>query len=108
MQTESDNFFFQMFISGLEGDQRTGSVPDISSLGPGAYSLGPSESSGTANVPAYMERMTTDISALKKQYAKLRQRQAQAHIILNCKLRLALAKVSETHFLNSLPHNPDF
>ncbi|KAL3852211.1 hypothetical protein ACJMK2_015883 [Sinanodonta woodiana] len=35
-----------------------------------------------SGVPAYMERMTTDINALKKQYQKLRQRQTQAHIIL--------------------------
>ncbi|XP_052780758.1 TBC1 domain family member 30-like isoform X1 [Mya arenaria] len=64
---------------GLDGDQRTSSIPDISSLGPGAY--GPSD--GSASVPAYMERMSTDISALKKQYSKLTQRQNQAHVILN-------------------------
>lgn len=69
-------------FTGLEGDQRTGSLPDISSLGPGAYGMGPADGSGVPNVPAYMERMTTDISALKKQYTKLRQRQNQAHVIL--------------------------
>ena len=47
--------------------------------------MGPADGSGTTNIPAYMERMTTDISALKKQYTKLRQRQNQAHIILTCK-----------------------
>ena len=31
------------------------------------------------------ERLTVDISALKQQYSKLRQRQKQAHIILTCK-----------------------
>ena len=30
------------------------------------------------------ERLTVDISALKQQYSKLRQRQKQAHIILTC------------------------
>ena len=30
------------------------------------------------------ERLTVDISALKQQYRKLRQRQKQAHIILTC------------------------
>lgn len=30
------------------------------------------------------ERLTVDISALKQQYRKLRQRQQQAHIILTC------------------------
>ena len=31
------------------------------------------------------ERLTVDISALRQQYRKLRQRQQQAHIILTCK-----------------------
>ena len=31
------------------------------------------------------ERLTVDISALRQQYKKLRQRQEQAHIILACK-----------------------
>ena len=33
------------------------------------------------------ERLTVDISALKQQYSKLRQRQKQAHIILTCNRR---------------------
>ena len=33
------------------------------------------------------ERLTVDISALRQQYKKLRQRQQQAHIILACKYR---------------------
>ena len=36
------------------------------------------------------ERLTVDISALKQQYSKLRQRQKQAHIILTCKIVLAI------------------
>ena len=71
------------YSPGLDGDQRSVSIPDIASLGPGAYGLGPTE--GATSVPAYMERMSTDISALKKQYAKLKQRQNQAHIILACR-----------------------
>ncbi|XP_013785215.2 TBC1 domain family member 30-like isoform X2 [Limulus polyphemus] len=52
-------------------------------IGPGVFStasgnLLPSPSSSNVNP----ERMTLDISALKKQYAKLRERQKQAHIIL--------------------------
>ncbi|XP_052283504.1 TBC1 domain family member 30-like isoform X2 [Dreissena polymorpha] len=66
--------------AGLEGDQRTVSLPDISSLGPGAYGMGGSEA---GIVPAYMERMSTDIGALKKQYERLRHRQNQAHILIN-------------------------
>jgi hypothetical protein len=31
------------------------------------------------------ERLSVDIHALKLQYARLRQRQKQAHIILTCK-----------------------
>ena len=73
------------YFSGLENDEHSGSIADISSLGPGAYGQAPTDSAGVSNVPAYMERMTTDIPALKKQYAKLRQRQTQAHIILTSK-----------------------
>ena len=36
------------------------------------------------------ERLTVDISALKQQYSKLRQRQKQAHIILTCKIVLTI------------------
>jgi hypothetical protein len=36
------------------------------------------------------ERLTVDISALRKQYSKLRQRQKQAQIILSCKHRYIL------------------
>ena len=35
------------------------------------------------------ERLTVDISALKQQYSKLRQRQKQAHIILTCNLNVS-------------------
>ncbi|KAL4225983.1 hypothetical protein ACF0H5_013970 [Mactra antiquata] len=93
---------------GLEGDQRTGSLPDISSLGPGAYGLGPADGSGMSNVPAYMERMTTDISALKKQYTKLRQRQNQAHIILSsasAKQQVSKAKAMMPHIESPIAMN---
>jgi len=44
--------------------------------------LSPVDGSGGTNIPAYMERMSTDINALKKQYTRLRQRQNQAHVII--------------------------
>ncbi|XP_060079402.1 TBC1 domain family member 30-like [Ylistrum balloti] len=65
---------------GLEGDM-SGSSADISSVGPGAYGAG-LDSSALSNSNLYLERMSTDISSLKKQYQRLRQRQTQAHIIL--------------------------
>lgn len=49
-------------------------------LGPGAYSA-ETDMTTTGKDTMYMERMTTDITALKKQYEKLRQRQRQAHVI---------------------------
>ena len=59
------------------------SSSDISVMGPGVYGTAvPTDLGASAKTSAYMERMTTDLSALKKQYKKLRQRQAQAHIIL--------------------------
>ena len=41
--------------------------------------------SGPSQQNVDKERLTVDISALKQQYSKLRQRQKQAHIILTCK-----------------------
>ena len=45
---------------------------------------------GSANGPSQQnvdkERLTVDISAMKQQYNKLRQRQKQAHIILTCNM----------------------
>ena len=45
---------------------------------------------GSANGPSQQnvdkERLTVDISAMKQQYNKLRQRQKQAHIILTCNI----------------------
>ena len=38
------------------------------------------------------ERLTVDISALRQQYKKLRQRQEQAHIILACKYKQLFQK----------------
>lgn len=52
-------------------------------ISPGAVGHGYSGNHPTPsanNVDA--ERMSLDISALKKQYAKLRERQKQAHVIL--------------------------
>ena len=40
---------------------------------------------GPSNQNVDKERLTVDISALKQQYSKLRQRQKQAHIIFTCK-----------------------
>ncbi|XP_064632060.1 TBC1 domain family member 30-like isoform X3 [Lineus longissimus] len=52
---------------------------DISNVSPGAYAANPHEQMQDS---PFMERMTTDIDALRKQYEKLRQRQQQAHVIL--------------------------
>ncbi|OWF42515.1 TBC1 domain family member 30 [Mizuhopecten yessoensis] len=65
---------------GAEGDL-SGPNADISSVGPGAYGAG-LDSSALSNSNLYLERMSTDISSLKKQYARLKHRQTQAHIIL--------------------------
>lgn len=63
-----------------ESGQAAAITGDISSLGPGAYGA---DGDLVPKIPAYIERMTTDMGALKKQYKKLRQRQKQAHIILS-------------------------
>ncbi|XP_069141078.1 TBC1 domain family member 30-like isoform X2 [Argopecten irradians] len=65
---------------GSEGDL-VGPTADISSVGPGAYGAG-LDSSALSNSSLYLERMSTDISSLKKQYQRLKHRQTQAHIIL--------------------------
>ncbi|XP_033746059.1 TBC1 domain family member 30-like isoform X2 [Pecten maximus] len=65
---------------GSEGDL-VGPNADISSVGPGAYGAG-MDSSALTNSNLYLERMSTDISSLKKQYHRLKHRQTQAHIIL--------------------------
>ena len=44
-----------------------------------------SPSKGPSQQNVDRERLTVDISALKQQYSKLRQRQKQAQIILSCK-----------------------
>ena len=46
------------------------------------------------------ERLTVDISALRKQYSKLRQRQKQAQIILSCKSGTALQFFTTVKFIN--------
>ncbi|XP_036368894.1 uncharacterized protein LOC115223845 isoform X1 [Octopus sinensis] len=74
---------------GLEGDVTStanSNCNDISMVGPGIYGMPSVTDSNNLTVnrsSAYMTRMTTDLSALKKQYQRLRQRQAQAHIILS-------------------------
>lgn len=60
-----------------------GSAGDISLVGPGVYGSGePEINSGVGRDAVCLERMSTDITALKLQYEKLRQRQRQAHIII--------------------------
>lgn len=54
---------------------------DISVVGPGAYGVESELGPGSRDC-VYMERMSTDMTALKMQYDKLRQRQRQAHIII--------------------------
>lgn len=54
---------------------------DISVVGPGAYGAESELGPGSKDC-VYMERMSTDMTALKMQYDKLRQRQRQAHIII--------------------------
>lgn len=71
-----------LYLHVVAGDvEGSGSMADISEVGPGAYGVGV-DPAVLGAMPAYMERMTTDIGALKKQYSKLRERQNQAHIIL--------------------------
>ncbi|KFM65520.1 TBC1 domain family member 30, partial [Stegodyphus mimosarum] len=54
----------------------------FTNIGPGAY--GSSENNFPLSFTNFnTERMTLDISSLKKQYIKLRERQRQAHIILS-------------------------
>ncbi|XP_042908161.1 TBC1 domain family member 30-like isoform X2 [Parasteatoda tepidariorum] len=54
----------------------------IGNVGPGAY--GASENNFPLSFNNFnTERMTLDISSLKKQYMKLRERQKQAHVILS-------------------------
>ncbi|XP_076447278.1 TBC1 domain family member 30-like isoform X2 [Babylonia areolata] len=58
-----------------------GKGTDISLVGPGAYGAETESATGSRD-SMYMERMSTDITALKMQYDKLRQRQRQAHVII--------------------------
>ncbi|XP_076468667.1 TBC1 domain family member 30-like isoform X2 [Babylonia areolata] len=60
-----------------------GKSPDISVVGPGVFGAEPEAvSSSSTRDTVYMERMSTDITALKMQYDKLRLRQRQAHVII--------------------------
>ncbi|KAL8621790.1 hypothetical protein ACOMHN_016277 [Nucella lapillus] len=58
-----------------------GKGTDISVVGPGAYGADSELVTGSRD-SVYMERMSTDITALKMQYDKVRQRQRQAHVII--------------------------
>ncbi|KAL8567448.1 hypothetical protein ACOMHN_010039 [Nucella lapillus] len=58
---------------------------DISVVGPGVFggepeALSGGRDSGTSAV--YMERMSTDLGALRQHYNRLRQRQQQAHVVI--------------------------
>ena len=70
---------------GGDSDGGCGSVADISVLGPGVYGSTP-DPLGPGQSAVYMERMSTDITALQRQYEKLRQRQTQAHVIISGQL----------------------
>ena len=70
-------------FAGESDKSHSNSAFDMTKVSPGAYAAQP-ETLPTSS-SAYAERMTMDISMLKKQYKKLRERQQQAHIILTCK-----------------------
>ena len=55
-----------------------GGADSLLNASPGAYS---SPSDPTLPLSAPLERMSTDIHALKKQYSKLQQRMQQVHVI---------------------------
>ncbi|XP_041350161.1 TBC1 domain family member 30-like [Gigantopelta aegis] len=76
---------------GGDSDGGSGSVADISVLGPGVYGS-TSDNLGSGQSAVYMERMSTDITALQKQYEKLRQRQTQAHIIISAATARSMTK----------------
>ena len=65
--------------------QATASAPPTAaSATAGAAGMSVAKSSGPSNQNVDKERLTVDISALRQQYSKLRQRQKQAHIIFTC------------------------
>ncbi|CAH1783790.1 unnamed protein product [Owenia fusiformis] len=53
---------------------------DMSKISPGAYGAIPGALQ--SQIPAYLERMNTDIHGLKRQYTRLKERQKQAHIFI--------------------------
>lgn len=61
---------------------RSSSTFDVSKVSPGAYAATPAQLTLSS---AHAERMNLNLSSLKKQYTKVRQRQKQAHIILTGK-----------------------
>ena len=74
--------FCIIFSSGESDKSHSNSSFDMTKVSPGAYAAQPEALPTSSSV--YAERMTMDISMLKKQYRKLRERQQQAHIILTC------------------------
>ena len=52
--------------------------------GAAGMSAAKTSAAGPSNQNVDKERLTVDISALRQQYSKLRQRQKQAHIIFTC------------------------
>ena len=73
----------------------TGSRSDISKVGLGAYEVtSPLAGTPERTTSAYAERMTLDLHTLHKQYAKLRERQKQAHIILAGKFTSLISRLA--------------
>ena len=67
--------------------QATASAPPTAAsatTGAAGMSAVKSSAAGPSNQDVDKERLTVDISALRQQYSKLRQRQKQAHIIFTC------------------------
>jgi hypothetical protein len=72
-----------------KSSQKSGSVPNKSSQQPnptGQQIPFRGSNAGPSQQNVDKERLTVDISAMKQQYNKLRQRQKQAHIILTCNI----------------------
>ncbi|XP_038054480.1 TBC1 domain family member 30-like isoform X2 [Patiria miniata] len=68
--------------AGEKGEQSAVSPSDITRVSPGAYGASSSEDGLSQRLStAMLERMNTDIYALKKQYWRIQRRQQQAHVI---------------------------
>lgn len=70
---------------GAKTPSPSSSNTNFSSIGPGAFGATVGNFLDPVRQTPDADRMSLDISALKKQYAKLRERQKQAHIILTGK-----------------------